>query len=82
MKRSISKALWDSKEIVKDLINCIEFLEQDCVLIFDAMTRDEIVYILSKSATIYKNLEYFLNKQSYEQMNGKMRFFKSCLRRF
>lgn len=80
IKRSMGESIWTFKRTINDLLKCIEFLGEDSISIFESMTRDEIIFILRKSAIIENNLRKYLSRFNFKNFTSNMRFLDDCLK--
>lgn len=80
LKRSITEDVWKSQMCFVGLTKCLEFLEEDCIQIFDVMNKDEIIMCLKKSPIIQRNLNTFF-RHFRGDMPPKLRILKGHLSR-
>lgn len=80
IKRSINDDLWDSKKMKNDFFDCLEFLKQDAIQVFEALTREEIIFIIKNSTIIEESVRSFF-KSYPKELSPSLRFIKNCLDR-
>lgn len=78
LKHSINDTLWKSQNSIYDLIKCLEYLKDECFVVFDSMTRDEIIFVLRNSKIIESNVRSYL-KNYQGRLPKNLLFVLDCL---
>lgn len=80
IKRSMGEFIWMFRRNISDLINCLEILGEESISVYEAMTREEIIFVLRKSKILEENLRKYLSRFNYNNFTSNMRFLDECLR--
>lgn len=79
LKKSIGKVFWETQTAVADFIKCLEFLKEDCLFVFDSMTKEEIIFVLRKSSRIESIVRKIIDEHTGE-FPPNLQFVRNCLR--
>lgn len=79
LKKTVCDSLWDSPTASDDFIKCLELLREDCLVVFDAMTKSEIIFVMQKSRQIENTVRAFFANYS-GTLPSNLTFVWNCLR--